>query len=67
MWEIFPHVTPPSKGGGWGSWLVGWGRITVFALNRGAIVSLSNGVFVMSLSVAGKHELYSFQIFSVMH
>lgn len=57
---------------GWGwlvGWLVGWGRITVFALSRGAIVSVSNGVFVMSLSLslAGKHELYSFQIFSVMH
>lgn len=45
----------------------GWGRITVFALSRGATVSMSNGVFVMSLSLAGKHELYSFQIFSVMH
>lgn len=60
-------MTPPSKGG-WEGGLVGWlGRITVFALSRGAIVSVSNGVFVMSLSVAGKHELYSFQIFSVMH
>lgn len=45
----------------------GWGRITVFALSTGAIVSMSNGVFVMSICVAGKHELYSFQIFSVMH
>lgn len=58
-------MTLPSKGG----WEEGggWGRITVFALSRGTTVSMSNGVFVMSLSLAGKHELYSFQIFSVMH
>lgn len=42
-------------------------RVTVFALSGGTIVSVSNGVFVMSLSVAGKHELYSFQIFLAIH
>lgn len=64
MLETVPSVTAPSKrrmGG------VGKGRITVFALSKGAIVSMSNGVFVMSLSVARKHAFYSFQIFSVMH
>ena len=30
-------------------------KVTVFALSGGTIVSVSNGVFVMSLSAAGEH------------